>query len=58
MIQVLKGDRIMEVLFMSERGRPWRHLANQEIQPCKTQANFDLFIARFKRLNHVIYNLP
>lgn len=48
----------MEVLFMSERGRPWRHLANQEIQPCKTQANFDLFIARFKRLNHVIYNLP
>lgn len=33
----------MEVLFMSERGRPWRHLANQEIQPHKTQATF-LFV--------------
>lgn len=33
----------MEVLFMSERGRPWKRLANQEIQPCKTQTAF-LFV--------------
>lgn len=30
----------MEVLFVSERGRPWRHLVNQEIQPHKIQATF------------------
>lgn len=30
----------MEVLFMSERGRPWRCLVNQEIQPHKTQPTF------------------
>lgn len=39
-IQALKGDRILKVLLMSEKGRPWRRLTNQEFHPHKTQATF------------------